>query len=245
MTCGDNISTENPLTTTTEYTTISSSTNAEVSSTTQSVTTDLTTSANTQTSTEAPSTSDTTTEVHTPTQTVTTDSPTSDITQTTTEVPTTTQSVTTDSPTSDITQTTTNVPKTAQSINTKSETTSSTTNIVNTPTQSIATDSSSVSILARKKRNLPSYRFYKKSTDAVQYKCFSLQHAGDNNRRVTKRGCVKFQENVATTCDNAIGKGNVFDQCVLCEKDRCNFGNSLTVSVLTLTTSILILLFRL
>lgn len=56
LTCGDNISTEGPLTTTTEYTTISSTTNADVSSTTQSVTTDSTTSAITQTSTEAPST---------------------------------------------------------------------------------------------------------------------------------------------------------------------------------------------
>lgn len=181
--------------------------------------------------------------------TVTTDSTTSAITKTSTEDPGTTQSITTttevhaptQSETTDFTtQTTTEIPKTTQLKTTESEgTISDTTTKVNTPKQFTL---SAASVLQRMKRHLPTNRFNKKST--VQYKCYSLQHAGENKRRVTKRGCVKFQENIATTCDNAIGKGNGFDQCVICGKDRCNFGNTLTVSIITLATPIFILLFR-
>lgn len=101
-------------------------------------------------------------------------------------------------------------------------------------------------ILERVKRNIPStYTSNGYNRKTAPFKCFRLQHAGDNNRRATRRGCVKFEENVATTCDNAIGKRNGFHQCVLCAKDRCNFGNTIKVSLITLTTSIFIFLLTL
>lgn len=102
--------------------------------------------------------------------------------------------------------------------------------------------------LKRTKRNIYStYRNsngYNKRT-APQFICFRLQHAGHNSRKATRRGCVKFEKNIATTCDNAIGKRKGFHQCVLCAKDRCNFGNTLKTSIITLTTSILIFLLTL